>query len=196
MTDSGPNKLLDHDFDGIQEFDNPLPRWWLLIFWATIVFTPVYILYFHFGPGPSVIDQYNAGMMEIFDLQAKEILQLGPVTDDTILKLAGDQGMMAGAAALYQAKCAPCHGSLGEGNIGPNLTDPFWIHGGRPLDIHRTISEGVPAKGMLSWKTQLRPVELLTLAGYITTIFGTNPPKAKAPEGKKLEPATASQAGS
>jgi len=182
-----PDKLLDHDYDGIKEYDNPLPRWWVAIFWITIVVAPFYILFYHMGPGTSVEQEYNAGMMELYDRQAKELMNLGPITDETIVKLAADNGMMSGARALFQAKCSPCHGALGEGIIGPNLTDEFWIHGGHPTEIHRTIAEGVPARGMQSWKSQLRSVEVLALAGYVTTLKGTNPPNAKPPEGNRQQ---------
>lgn len=180
------DQLLDHEYDGIKEYDNPLPRWWVGIFWATIVFSIVYFLYYQVGPGPTVVDEYNAGMLELSEKQAAEILKMGPPSDESIVRLAKDTTMMAGAAALYQAKCSPCHGAKGQGVIGPNLTDDHWIHGGRPVQIYTIIAEGVPAKGMLTWKTQLRPMELLTLAAYVDTLPAT---PGKAPEGQKFDPA-------
>lgn len=186
-TERQSDNLLDHEYDGIKEFDNPLPFWWVGLFWATILFSAFYMVYYHMGPGPSVIDEYTAGMNEIYDLQMKELLKLGPISDGMIAKLAKDPAKMSGAKALFQSKCSPCHGMQGQGNIGPNLTDDNWIHGGRPLEIYTTIREGVPAKGMLTWKNQLSAYEMLSVAGYVTTLHGTNPPNPKAPEGPKVD---------
>lgn len=187
MSDVQNDKLLDHNYDGIAEYDNPLPFWWVGIFWLTIVFSVVYFIFFQFGPGPSIYDEHNQGMMELYDMQAKELLKLGPISDQTLLKIASDAGMMSGAKALFVSKCSPCHGASGEGNIGPNLTDDFWIHGGRPMQVLNTISEGVLAKGMLSWKNQLSPFQMMSLAAYVQTLHGSNPPNGKAPDGKKTD---------
>ncbi|MCP4902263.1 MAG: c-type cytochrome [bacterium] len=182
-SDTSEDRLLDHRYDGIQEYDNPLPRWWVAIFWVTIVFSPLYILHYHFGAGSLEIESYDSEMIAFFDRQAQELLALGEVTDETIDDLMTNESMISGAKKIYQARCATCHGVFAEGGIGPNLTDGNWIHGGNPTDIYQTISEGVPEKGMLSWKRQLRPAELLGMAAYVGTLQGTDPPDAKAPEG-------------
>lgn len=189
MSEANRDKAFDHDFDGIREYDNPLPFWWVGLFWATIVFSAFYIVYYHFGPGPTVEDEHKAGMSEIYDLQLKELLKMGPISDDMIVKMAADPGRMGVAQATFASKCSPCHAGQAQGNIGPNLTDDFWIHGGHPTEIYRTISEGVPSKGMLSWKNQLSAGEMLALAAYVTTLRGTNPPNAKKAEGDRFDPA-------
>lgn len=181
--ETSEDRLLDHRYDGIQEYDNPLPRWWVAIFWVTIFFSAFYITYFHFGPGALEIERYDAEMIAFYDKQAQELLALGEITDATIDGLTTNDSMIAGAKKIYQARCATCHGVFAEGGIGPNLTDEYWIHGGNPTDIYETVSEGVPEKGMLSWKRQLRPAELLAMAAYVGTLQGSNPPNAKAPEG-------------
>ena len=186
MSATDPEKLLEHEYDGIQEYDNPLPGWWQLLFWATIAFSVVYLLYYHVGHGASEIEEYQADMLVLGELQAKEALSAGPVTDDTLEGLRANSGMMLGARQLFVSKCATCHGDGGEGKIGPNLTDAYWLHGGMPTDIHRTIQEGIPAKGMIAWKTQLRPGEIAALAAFVTTLRGTNPPNAKEPQGELL----------
>lgn len=195
MTDTGHQSaaspeqdyLLDHEYDGIQEYDNPLPRWWVLLFWATILFSAFYVIYFHFGPGTLEIDRYDAEMVAFYDKQAAELLAMGEIDDQLLAGLMDDAAMMKGAKKVFQGKCASCHGMLGEGGIGPNLTDRYWIHGGRLEDIYNTVSEGVPTKGMLAWKRQLRPAELLAVSSYVGTLLDTDPPNAKAAQGKLHE---------
>ncbi len=193
-TDSpSQDHLLDHEYDGIQEYDNPLPRWWVLLFWATILFSPLYIVFYHFGPGELEIDRYDAAMVSFYDQQATELLAMGEVSDQLLAGLQGDAAMMKGAKKVFQNKCAACHGMLGEGGIGPNLTDPYWLHGGRLEQVYTVVSEGVPSKGMLSWKRQLRPAELLAVSSFVGTLAGSEPPNPKAPQGTLYEapPATA-----
>ncbi len=185
--DQAPDSLLDHEYDGIQEYDNPLPMWWKAIFWASIVFMPLYVLFFHFGPGLLPNDRFDVTMAAFYERQAQELAALGKVTDSTLDTVRQNPAMLANAEKVFAARCASCHGFFGEGNIGPNLTDEYWIHGGRLTEIYHTIMEGVPEKGMVSWKTQLPPADLMALAAYVGTRQGANPPNAKAAEGKHVE---------
>jgi cytochrome c oxidase cbb3-type subunit 3 len=180
------DRLLDHMYDGIQEYDNPLPTWWVAIFWLMIILTPFYIIYYHGGDGRSEIDKYNAEMLAYFDIQANELLSMGPITEGTLAGFQSDPAKMAGAAQIYVSKCSSCHGMRGEGSIGPNLTDTYWLHGGNLTDIYRTITDGVPAKGMLAWKKQLGLGDILSVAAYVGTIRESDPPNAKKPQGKEF----------
>ena len=101
----------------------------------------------------------------------------------TLVDLMADPSMMNGGKKIFQSKCATCHGMFGEGGIGPNLTDEYWIHGGQLLDIYATVRDGVTAKGMLAWERQLRPAELLAVSSYAGTLLGSEPPNGKAPQG-------------
>lgn len=186
QTAGDQDHLLDHNYDGIQEYDNPLPRWWLAIFWATIIFTPLYILYFHFGGGMLAQERYDQEMIAFYDKQAEELLALGEIREITLVDLMADPSMMNGGKKIFQAKCATCHGIFGEGGIGPNLTDDYWLHGGQLMDVYRTVREGVPAKGMLAWDRQLRPAELMAVSAYVGTLLGTDPPNAKAAQGERI----------
>jgi cytochrome c oxidase cbb3-type subunit 3 len=177
------DQLLDHAYDGIQEYDNPLPRWWVVLFWVTVVAAPLYILYFHFGPGLMAIERYDAAMIEFYDKQAAELLSLGQVTEATLAGLMGEASMMNGGKKIFQSKCSPCHGMFAEGAIGPNLTDDHWLHGPQLVDVYRTVREGVPEKGMLAWERQLRPAELLAVSSYVGSLLGSSPPNPKAPQG-------------
>lgn len=179
--------LLDHSYDGIQEYDNPLPRWWVLLFWVTIVAAPIYVLYFHFGPGPLALERYDAEMIAFYDKQAEELLALGDISEATLAGLMDDASMMNGGKKIFQSKCSTCHGVFGEGGIGPNLTDGYWLHGPQLMDIYRTVREGVTDKGMLAWERQLRPAELLAVSSYVGSLLGSQPPNPKAPQGKAAE---------
>lgn len=176
--------LLDHSYDGIQEYDNPLPRWWLALFWLTILFTPIYILYFHFGSGMLAKERYDEEMVAYYDKQAQQLLALGDINESMLADLEADTSMMNSGKKIFQTKCATCHGMFGEGGIGPNLTDDYWLHGGQLMDIYRTVRDGVPSKGMLSWERQLRPAELMAVASYVGTLLGSNPPNPKPPQGE------------
>jgi cytochrome c oxidase cbb3-type subunit 3 len=181
--DENKDRLLNHLYDGIQEFDNPLPKWWVAIFWISIILTPFYIIYYHGGEGRSAVDKYNAAVLAHFDKQAEELLAMGPITEGTLAGFQSDEAKMAGAAQLFVSKCSSCHGMRGEGNIGPNLTDEYWIHGGRLTDIYRTITDGVPSKGMLAWGKQMGLGDILSLSAYVGTIRGADPSGAKKPQG-------------
>jgi cytochrome c oxidase cbb3-type subunit 3 len=181
--------LLNHEYDGIQEYDNPLPMWWKAIFWATIVFTPLYVLFYHYGPGSLAHEKYDTAMVAFYDQQAKELLALGDITDTMLSDLRTNDSMMSNAKKVYGQRCATCHGVFAEGGIGPNLTDEFWIHGGRLTNIYDTIVNGVPEKGMLAWKKTLRPAEMMALASYVGTLQGSDPPNGKSPQGDPVDPA-------
>ena len=178
--------LLEHLYDGIQEYDNPLPRWWLAIFWATIVFAPLYVLFFHFGPGMLDIERYDQAMMLATEQQMAAILAMGEIDEAMLVSLMDDESMMNGGKKIYTSRCATCHGMFGEGGIGPNLTDTYWLHGAQLMDVYRTVREGVPTKGMLAWERQLRPAELLAVSAWVGGLLGTEPPNAKPPQGEQV----------
>ena len=179
--------LLDHNYDGIQEYDNPLPGWWSALFWLAIIVSPFYAVYFHGAKGRLVADEYQSDVAAVSKVRAEEALK-NPVDDEGLRTLAKDQASMAGAATVFQTKCAQCHAAQGQGQIGPNLTDNYWIHGGKPIAIYKTINEGGrPGTGMKAWGKELDPTTVRQLAAYVTTLAGTNPPNAKAPEGELEE---------
>lgn len=187
MAERDEDRLLDHNYDGIQEYDNPMPRWWLYIFWATILFSPFYYLYFHGASGRSIHDRYNADMLALFEKQAAELLEMGPIRESTLAEMQDDRSMMSAAEQIFTSKCAQCHAPDGGGGIGPNLTDSYWIHGGKLTDIYQTVYNGVPEKGMLSWKNQLPLSDILAVSAYVGTLRGTDPAQPKAPQGKEFD---------
>ncbi len=184
-TSPDQSHLLDHSYDGIQEYDNPLPRWWVILFWVCIIACPIYILYYHLGPGPLAVDRYDAEMIAFFDKQAEELLALGEIQEATLVSLIDDPSMMNSGQKIFQSKCATCHGMFGEGGIGPNLTDEYWLHGGQLMDVYRTVREGVPTKGMVAWERQLRPAELMAVSAYVGNLLG---PTLRTPRQRRVTP--------
>jgi cytochrome c oxidase cbb3-type subunit 3 len=182
------DQLLDHEYDGIREYDNPLPLWWKAIFWGSFVFSLGYFFHYHLsGNGQSVAAAYEADMREAREAEAKANLAQ-PVSEESLGKLMADAGLMSDAKALFVAKCAACHGDKAQGLIGPNLTDNAWIHGAGTLkDIFGVINEGVLAKGMPAWGRQLSPIEVRKLAAFVGTQRGKAVP-GKPPEGVAVAP--------
>src|ERR1700754_5136405 len=142
-------KLLDHAYDGIHEYDNPLPRWWVWIFAGSFWFSVAYFFQYHIsGNGESVAAAYEADMRQAREAEAKATLSQ-PVTEESLGKLMADPALMNDAKGLFGLRCSPCHGAQAQGVIGPNLTDNAWIHGqGTLADIYAVIDAGVAAKGM------------------------------------------------
>lgn len=177
-----------HEYDGIQEYDNPMPRWWIWIFWASFYFSIGYFVHYHLtGNGPSVAELYERDLIQAREREAQALLGT-TIDEEALSRLKADPAMMADAAKLFVLRCGPCHEQQGTGSIGPNLTDDHWIHGQPTLmNIHDIISEGLQTKGMPPWKRQLSPIEIGKLSAYVGSILHTNLP-GKAPEGTKIEP--------
>jgi cytochrome c oxidase cbb3-type subunit 3 len=174
--------LLDHEYDGIRELDNDLPGWWKWLFVLTIVFSIVYITRYHILKTADLQEvEYQKEMAEAKSNMPEE------VDESNIVQLEDDASIAAGKA-IFDKNCVVCHLSKGEGLVGPNLTDEYWIHGGGFKNIYHTIKVGVPAKGMISWKDQLTATQMQQVASFVMSLQGTNPPNAKAPEGVKYVP--------
>ncbi len=187
--------LLDHDFDGIKELDNKIPPWWNALFYGAIIFGIIYMIDYHvIGDGNVQETEYNQEMEEAA-LQLELLSKSGAlISEETVTLLTDEVSLLAGKD-IFVKSCAACHGMGGEGLVGPNFTDDYWIHGGSIKNMYKIITDGVPAKGMISWKSQLSPNQIQEVASYIRTLRGTNPPNQKGPEGKKWD-ASQEEAGS
>jgi cytochrome c oxidase cbb3-type subunit 3 len=178
------NRIMeDHSYDGIQEMDNGMPGWLAYFFYGTIAFGVVYILNYHVFKFNDLQEaEYKAEM-------AEAALRYGDMADRVSIQLVQLTGkdQIASGQLVYDQNCAVCHGKAGEGGVGPNLTDEYWIHGGKVEDIFTIIREGVAAKGMIPWKGKLSDEEMLQTASFIMSLKGTNPPNAKAPQGEKVD---------
>lgn len=180
---SREDTLREHTFDGIQEYDNKLPNWWLWTLYGSIIFSLGYWLYFHStGAGNMPLDDFRAEMQAAAELQLDR-LSAGGLSDQALLVMSEIPDRVEAGRQVYDQYCAVCHGDRGEGTVGPNLTDDYWIHGGAPLDLHRIVVDGVPAKGMAAWGNQLGPTRVQNVVAYMITLRGTNVP-GKAPEGE------------
>jgi cytochrome c oxidase cbb3-type subunit 3 len=171
-------KLLDHEFDGIKELDNPVPIWFQFIFYGTIVFGAIYMLYYHiYKGGHSLKNEYLASVGQT---PSKE----GGSGEFDYSQNLTNKNMIDSGKQVYDANCASCHGLKGQGGVGPNLTDDFWIVENTYKGVENAIQVGVPEKGMPGWKTILGDKKIQALVVYIASLQGTNPPDAKKPEGK------------
>ena len=169
------------EHDGIQEEDNVLPRWWLATLFGAMVFALGYWEYFHV---------YHLGELPLEHYQAEQARKEGiksdsDVTDESLLAMSKGPSATKGGAT-FATTCVVCHGAKGEGRIGPNLTDNYWLHGGKPTDIYKTISNGWVMKGMPAWKPTLGPAKVQELTAYIVSLRNTNVP-GRAPEGQEYK---------
>lgn len=176
--------LLDHDYDGIRELDNDLPPWWKYGFYLTIVFAFVYMIHYHvIGTGELQLEEYNAEMTKAkADVDAYMKNSANNVDESTVKMLTEASDLTSGKD-FFKASCAACHGQSGEGGVGPNLCDDYWLHGGSVQDVFKSIKYGWVEKGMKSWKEDLSPMQIAQITSFIKSIRGTNPPNGKAPQG-------------
>ncbi len=167
-----------HEYDGIEEADNELPMWWIAIFIGTIVFGAVYwLVYEGYHAAPSARQELAAA-------EAEQRKRAGVVNDEDLLAASKDQAAVAAGKAAFTTSCVACHGDKAQGQIGPNLTDAFWLHGGAPKDMLTTIKDGVPAKGMPTWGPVLGAGTVKNVVAYLLTVRNTNAP-GKEPQGER-----------
>lgn len=175
-----------HVYDGIEEHDNMLPRWWVALLYGTIAFSVAYFGYYTFGPGPTLVQEHE---LEAREAEFRALAAKGankPLEEAELATLARDPERKSQGSRIFQAKCAACHGAQGGGGIGPNLADEHWLHGGKLAQIVRTVTDGVGDKGMPPWGPILSKDEVHSLAAYIRSIRGSNPAGAKAPQGERF----------
>lgn len=188
MNDESDPLLMDHEADGIRELDNKLPRWWVWLFYLTAGFAPIYMVYYHaLGAGDLSAAAYEKEMkvgnvvkMATIAKFEAQMGQLQPSNDPVAI----DRGRQT-----YLQLCAPCHREDGGGRVGPNLTDDFWIHGSQFADNVKVIWNGVPEKGMVTWRGVLKPEEVLAVGSYVYSLRGSNPANPKPPENQTAAPA-------
>jgi cytochrome c oxidase cbb3-type subunit III len=184
-------RILEHAYDGIREFDNPLPGWWSAIFWATIVFAAGYGVFYHLSPWGKTPQQKYALALSSYEGQrgARDQAEAASVNEGALARRAADPKVVADGRAVFVARCASCHTEDGRGLIGPNLTDGYQLHGSTRMDIYTTVRKGVPGTAMLAWGEQLPPAEVIAVATFVSTLRGQNVP-GKAREGQPVPPFT------
>ena len=181
MNNENEPLLLDHEVDGIRELDNKLPRWWVWLFNLTILFAAFYLLYYHvLKAGDLSAAEYRQEMKLGEEIKSAAMVKFEATMGS--LEPSKDPIVLGEGKATFAMLCAPCHRADGGGLVGPNLTDDYWIHGSNFVDNVKTIWNGVPAKGMITWKTTLKPSQIYSVASFIYTLRGTHPPNPKPPE--------------
>jgi cytochrome c oxidase cbb3-type subunit 3 len=176
--------MLDHDYDGIKELDNNLPPWWKYGFYLTIVVAIVYLINYHvIGTGDLQGKEYEKEIAQA-KLEVDEFMKTSANNvDENTVKLLTEATDIATGKDLYIVNCVACHGKGGEGTVGPNLTDDYWLHGASIQDLFKTLKYGWVEKGMKAWKEDLSPMQMAQIASFIKTLKGTNPPNPKSPQG-------------
>lgn len=189
------DELLEHSYDGIREFNNPLPRWWLWLFYGTIAFALIYFPWHLLGYGLTGPQEYQEELLEAAKSAPAPAPAAGapqsagaapsaaPLAAGKAAPAPKDAATLAAGKEIFGANCAPCHGPQGQGVIGPNLTDEYWLHGDTFAEIQNTITNGVPDKGMISWRATLGPEKIRQVAAYVVSLSGSHPPNPKPPQG-------------
>jgi cytochrome c oxidase cbb3-type subunit III len=176
---------LHHEYDGIRELDNRLPPWWLYGFYISIFFAVIYIWRYHVShTAPLSGEELQIAMAQAEEQKAAYLKKSANNVDENTIKLLTEAADLASGEKVFTQNCAACHGKAGEGIVGPNLTDDYWLHGGSIKDVFKTIKYGWPEKGMRSWKDDLSPVQIAQVSSWIKSRHGSNPPNAKAQQGE------------
>jgi cytochrome c oxidase cbb3-type subunit 3 len=182
----GDAPLTGHAYDGIQEYDNPLPGWWKWLFIGSIFFSLLYWPFFHFGaPGRSVAERFDVALAENMRLQFAEIGELQP-NEATLVKMMNDSGWVKVGESVYRSNCASCHGIDGGGIVGPNLTDDHYKNVREITDILNVVQQGAAAGAMPAWKSRLQLNEQILVSSYVASLRGSTPGSAKGAEGNVI----------
>ena len=176
--------MLDHNYDGIRELDNNLPPWWKYGFYLTIVWGVIYLIHFHVTKtGKLQTAEYEEQLTKAKSELEEYRKKAANLVDENNANMLTDESSLSSGKSIYMANCIACHGKDGEGTIGPNLVDDYWLHKGGIKDIFKTIKYGYPEKGMKSWQQDLPAKSINDVASYIKSLRGTNPPNAKEKQG-------------
>lgn len=185
----GDPELTGHSYDGIQEFDNPLPGWWKWLFVASIVMSPPYWVYYHFGTeGRSVAERYDVAMASNAKLQFAEMGELNG-DEPTLVKYMNDKSGLSIGKSIYQSNCVSCHRADGSGLVGPNLTDDHYKNVKQITDIYTVLVNGAGGGAMPAWKNRLSQNEIVMVAVYVASLRGAPAGSAARPaEGNVIPP--------
>ena len=174
---------MGHDYDGIEELDNPAPPWFMFLFYGSILAAIVYFSVYILGSGLTQEQEYIAELDQAKIDHIAYLEEAQDLVDETNVTFNSDPAFITAGEAIYKEKCVACHLDDGGGSIGPNLTDKNWIHGGGIKEVFSTIKYGVTAKGMQSWKN-LGAEKMHQVSSYVLSLQGTTPANPKAPEGE------------
>lgn len=167
MSNENVDRVLGHadECDGIEEYDNRLPTWWLGLFYFCIGWAVIYGVHYHFVGERSQAAEYLA------EVEAAEARWPTPTAEEAVAAASGEDAVEAGKA-IYATNCVGCHGPELKGGIGPDLTDAEWIHGGTLEAINKTVTDGVAEKGMLAWGPILGPAKVAQVSAFVHSAGG------------------------
>lgn len=178
MTEPTTNDIqTDHEYDGIREYDNPLPVWWLGTFIGAVVFAFVYWYGFHSLPSETT-HEIHAKEWQAYQIE----LAANAVDEETLVELAKTPAAIASGRETFVKLCVTCHADQGQGEVGPNLTDAYWLNGGEPKEVWTTVAFGQTVKGMPAWRSMLGAKKVDEVTAYVISIRDTNQ-AGKAPQG-------------
>ena len=181
-TEYQQDTVMEHEYDGIQEFDNRLPNWWMWIMWGSMVFALFYWIFFHtLGVGELPRERFVHVMEAAQEAQLERALAAG-IDNEFFVMMSQTETNVDAGREIWVKHCVQCHLDDGRGSVGPNLTDSYWVHGCEPMQMLKTINDGVASKGMPAWQNQLGPSRVHNVLAYILTIKDNNL-VGKAPEG-------------
>jgi cytochrome c oxidase cbb3-type subunit III len=181
------NQVLDHEYDGIREYDNPTPGWWHAILVITIVFSLLYWSFFTFSPAAWTPQDVHA-RAELAGLR-KQFAEIGTLAMDeaTVMKMMNDPKWLSVGAATFKGNCTSCHGARAEGQVGPNLTDDHWKNVKTVAEIAKVVASGAANGAMPAWAGRLHQNEVVLVSAYVASLRGRNE-VGRGPEGDKINP--------
>ena len=187
MTEEDKKYITDHTYDGIKEFDYPLPFWWSMTLVLTILFSIPYGIYYIFLDGPTARESAQLEMVEINKLRSAYAVKMADFDHELYAGILAKDGMDKGKE-VFMENCAPCHLETGGGDIGPNLTDNYWLNAkGTKETVYEVILNGREDKGMPVWREELSKEDIYAVTAYVMTLVGTNIEGGKEPQGELIE---------
>jgi cytochrome c oxidase cbb3-type subunit III len=186
---NGQAKVLDHEYDGIREYDNPTPGWWSAIFVVSIIFAMFYFAYYHSqAPDRSIFDEYEAASAADFQREFAKMGELKPDTQSLLAYMHKADYMLVGKS-IFKSNCVSCHAGDGSGIVGPNMTDDYYKNVQTLEDLPKVIASGAGNGAMPSWKVRgLHQNEIILVAAYVASLRGQNLPGPRGAEGKAIPP--------
>jgi cytochrome c oxidase cbb3-type subunit III len=182
------DELTGHEYDGIREFDNPIPGWWSWMFFGSVVFAVLYYMAYQLGTlGPSVAQAYENELTANLQLKFKEIGTLTP-DEPTVLRYLEDKNWLLFGQKVFDLNCVSCHGKGGVGLVGPNLTDDFFKNVKRLGDVPKVIQHGAANGAMPAWQNRLHPNDIVMVSAYVASLRGQNKAGPRGEEGAVIDP--------
>ena len=179
--------ITGHEYDGIQEYDNPTPGWWYLILNGSIAFSVLYVLVYH-SMVPSLAERHAAAEAHSLEVRFAELREL-PEGEEKLVAIMAEQPWLDQGAAIFQASCTLCHGEQGEGLVGPNLTDEYFLNSDSLIGMYDLIINGsengaMPKRG----GAPLKDEEVALVTAYVANLRGQNLEGPRGPEGVEIPP--------